>query len=102
VGYSIHHIQHHHIQQRAGCWISPLSRFSHPGSCLAVVIGLAFVRIELLLDNGLRFIGLPSGLCRELGIAEFTNSEYRNVPDSLYDPEVAFGQGSCFLLNTIH
>jgi hypothetical protein len=53
----------------------------------------ALVRVKLLLDHSLRPSLLSDGLMLrlELDLAEFTDSDYRNVLDSLYDPQIALG-----------
>ena len=54
---------------------------------LAAVHRLALVRVKLPLDSRLR---VPlGGVSRELSIAVFADSEYRNVSDPLHDPKVA-------------
>src|ERR1700680_3634673 len=55
--------------------------------------GLALVRIELLLDHSLRPRLLTGRLMLrlELLIAEFADSNDRNVLDSLYDTQIALG-----------
>jgi hypothetical protein len=51
------------------------------------------VRIELLLDDSLRPCLLTRRLVLglELHFANFTDSDHRNVLDSLYDPKTALG-----------
>ena len=55
--------------------------------------GLAFVRIKLLLDHSLRPRLLSSRLMLRLKLdfTEVTDSDHRNVLDSLYDPQIALG-----------
>ena len=54
---------------------------------------LALMRIELLLDHSLRPGLLPRRLMLsvELHLAALTDSDHRNVLDSLYDPQIALG-----------
>lgn len=53
-----------------------LGRFSHdPRSGLACVLGLAFVRVELVFDGGLSFCKLTATVHQELGITTFADSE---------------------------
>jgi hypothetical protein len=47
------------------------------------------VNIELALDGRLRI--LPLGIAGELCVTPFADAECRDVSDSLYDPEIAFG-----------
>lgn len=61
-----------------------------------VVTGIgrpALVRIELPLDHGLRPSLLASRLMPrvELDLARLTDSDDRNILDSLYDPKIALG-----------
>ena len=59
---------------------------------------LALVCIELLLDHSLRPRLLASRLMLrlELDFAELTDSDDRNILDSLYDPKIALGHGYSF------
>jgi hypothetical protein len=52
---------------------------------------LAFVRNELLLDVGVGILRSADsrGVCRELGIAIFTNTKHGNIIFSFDDPEFA-------------
>lgn len=59
-----------------------------PQGVLAAIHRFALVDIELFLDSRLRIPHI--GVSHELRIAAFTDSKYRNVPDSFYDPKSAF------------
>jgi hypothetical protein len=60
--------------------------------------GLALVRVELLLDYSLRPCLLADGLMlgMELHIAGFTDSDDRDVLDSLDDTKIALGHDYSF------
>ena len=77
----------------------PLSSFSHdPGSGLAGILRLAFVRVKLLLD-GCRCVGQLTQtvwVCWELRIAVFANSQHRDVPNSFHDSEITFCHADSF------
>ena len=57
---------------------------------------LALVRIKLLLDHSLRPRLLASRLMLrlELDFAELTDSDDRNILDSLYDPKLRLGMAT--------
>ncbi len=65
---------------------------------LAALLGLALVRIELLLDHSLcpRLLASWLMLRLELDLARLTDSDDRNILDSLYDPKIALGHGYSF------
>lgn len=67
--------------------------FAHdPHSVLAGIQPLAFVRDELFLDVGVCILrsAYSLGICRELGIATFTNAKHRHIILSFDDPKLAF------------
>jgi uncharacterized membrane protein YdcZ (DUF606 family) len=78
--------------------------FHDPRSGLAGVLGLALVRIELLLNGtlGITELAETTGVCGKLSVAIFADSKHWHILDSLYYPEIASGQGAGFLLNAIH
>jgi hypothetical protein len=80
------------------------SLFDGPSSGWAGVLGLALVRIELLLNGALGITELAETMrvCGKLSVAIFADSEHWHILDSLYYPEIALGQGAGFLLNAIH
>jgi hypothetical protein len=67
--------------------------FLHDPQCvLATVYRLTFVGIELPLNVrlGISTVRVSGKLC----VATLTDSERRNIPNSLYDPKVATGHDS--------
>ena len=69
-------------------------RFPHdPQRILAAVQRLAGVTIELFLDIDLGFREIIefAGVCRELCVTSFADSENRNFFGSFYNPEFAPG-----------
>jgi hypothetical protein len=67
--------------------------FAHdPHRVLVGIRPLAFVRDELFLDVSVCILrsAYSLGICRELGIATFTNAEHRDIILSFDDPKLAF------------
>ncbi len=52
------------------------------------IYSFALVRVELFLDGRLRVPHVA--VSGELRIAALANSQHGDVPDSLYDPKIAF------------
>ena len=69
-----------------------------PHRVLAGFQPLAFVRDELFLDVGVCILRSAYRLriCRELGIATFTNAKYRDIILSFDDPKLAFRHALSF------
>jgi hypothetical protein len=64
---------------------------------LVHILGLAFVRVELLLDSGLRFRLPAQGMmCWKLHIAELADSQYWNVIGAPDDPKFSLCHGQPF------
>ena len=77
------------LLERVGLGLLAFGRLAHDPQCiLTAVHRLALVGIELPLDGRLRIS--PIRVCAELRIASFADSECRDIPDSLYDPKIAF------------
>jgi hypothetical protein len=74
------------------------SFFPDPGGGLAGILGFALVRDELLLDVGMSILSLAYslGICRELGVATFTDAKHRNIVLPFDDPEFAFRHAHSF------
>ena len=72
--------------------LSAIRTFAHdPRRVFPGIQALAFVRDELLLDVGVSILrsAYSRGVCRELGIAIFTNTKHGNIIFSFDDPEFA-------------
>ncbi len=61
---------------------------------------IAFVRDELLLDEGVCILRSAYGLriCYELGLATFTHTKHRNIAFSFHDSKLALRHASSSLL----